>query len=114
MTLLVVTTACVKTVKIMRKYWIYIVGNKYLSSLYTGVTNNLVRRVWEHKCGNVEGFTHKYRCSNLLYFEEYGDINNAIAREKQIKGWRRDKKIELIISMNPDRVDLAADWFVES
>ena len=97
----------------MHKYWVYIVSNKYTSVIYTGVTNDIVRRIWEHKSGTVRGFTSRYKCSQLLYHEEFADINKAIAREKQIKGWKRDKKIELIVSLNPDRQDLAADWFLE-
>ena len=97
----------------MHKYWVYIVGNKYMSTIYTGVTNDIVRRVWEHKNSSVKGFTRHYKCSQLLYYEEFGDINQAIAREKQIKGWIRDKKIALITSLNPERQDLAIDWFSE-
>ena len=97
----------------MNKYWVYIVSNKYMSTIYTGVTNDIVRRVWEHRSGNIRGFTFRYKCGWLLYYEEFGDINQAIAREKQIKGWKRDKKIELIISLNPMRKDLANEWFEE-
>mgnify|MGYP003538148478 FL=1 len=97
----------------MHKYWVYTMGNKYMSVIYTGVTNDIVRRIWEHKYGNIRGFTFKYRCSQLLYFEEFRDVNQAIAREKHIKGWRRDKKLELITSLNPERRDLANDWFEE-
>ena len=85
-----------------------------MSTLYTGVTNDIVRRVWEHKNGEIKGFTQRYRCSHLLYFEDFADVNQAIAREKQIKGWRRDRKIELIMSLNPDRLDLAVDWYREN
>ena len=97
----------------MNKYWVYIVSNKYMSTIYTGVTNDIVRRVWEHRSGNIRGFTSRYKCGWLLYYEEFSDINQAIAREKQIKGWKRDKKIELIISLNPMRKDLAKEWFEE-
>lgn len=97
----------------MNKYWVYIVSNKYMSTIYTGVTNDIVRRVWEHRSGNIRGFTSRYKCGWLLYYEEFSDINQAIAREKQIKGWKRDKKIELIISLNPMRKDLANEWFEE-
>ena len=97
----------------MNKYWVYIVSNKYMSTIYTGVTNDIVRRVWEHRSGNIRGFTSRYNCGWLLYYEEFGDVNQAIAREKQIKGWKRDKKIELIISLNPMRKDLANEWFEE-
>ena len=97
----------------MNKYWVYIVSNKYMSTIYTGVTNDIVRRVWEHRSGNIRGFTSRYKCGWLLYYEEFSDINQAIAREKQIKGWKRDKKMELIISLNPMRKDLANEWFEE-
>ena len=97
----------------MNRYWVYIVSNKYMSTIYTGVTNDIVRRVWEHRSGNIRGFTSRYKCGWLLYYEEFSDINQAIAREKQIKGWKRDKKIELIISLNPMRKDLAKEWFEE-
>ena len=97
----------------MNKYWVYIVSNKYMSTIYTGVANDIVRRVWEHRSGNIRGFTSRYKCGWLLYYEEFSDINQAIAREKQIKGWKRDKKIELIISLNPMRKDLANEWFEE-
>ena len=97
----------------MNKYWVYIVSNKYMSTIYTGVTNDIVRRVWEPRSGNIRGFTSRYKCGWLLYYEEFSDINQAIAREKQIKGWKRDKKIELIISLNPMRKDLANEWFEE-
>ena len=98
----------------MQKYWVYIVCNKYMSALYTGVTNDIVRRIWEHKAGDIKGFTQRYKCTNLLYFEEYADIHQAIAREKQIKGWRRERKIELIVSLNPTREDLATEWYSEN
>jgi putative endonuclease len=75
-------------------------------TLYTGVTNNLERRIYEHKHHLVDGFTKKYRIEKLVYFEETNDINAAISREKQIKGWLRKKKIALIESMNPDWKDL--------
>ena len=97
----------------MNRYWVYIISNKYMSTIYTGVTNDIVRRVWEHRSGNIRGFTSRYKCGWLLYYEEFSDINQAIAREKQIKGWKRDKKIELIISLNPMRKDLANEWFEE-
>jgi putative endonuclease len=76
-------------------------------TLYTGVTNNLERRIYEHKHHLVNGFTKKYRIERLVYFEETNDINAAISREKQIKGWVRKKKIALIESMNPDWKDLS-------
>lgn len=95
----------------MNRYWIYIMGSVSRNTIYVGVTDNLLRRVAEHRNGIYDGFTKKYRCSLLLYFEEYGDIRDAIAREKEIKGWRRIKKETLIIAMNPARNDLAKDWW---
>ncbi len=80
-------------------------------TLYTGVTNDLVRRVYEHTNKLVEGFTKKYNIDKLIYYEEIVDINSAIAREKQIKGWVRKKKIELINSKNSEWKDLSEDWY---
>ncbi len=77
--------------------------------LYTGVTNNVYKRSWQHKEGIGSTFTHKYNCSALIYFEEFQDINKAIAREKQIKNWKRECKLELIKAMNPDLKDLLED-----
>ena len=79
-------------------------------TLYTGVTNNLERRVMEHKQMTVPGFTQKYRITKLVYYEETEDVHSAIAREKQIKGWLREKKIRLIETMNPGWKDLAEGW----
>jgi putative endonuclease len=81
--------------------------NNKSGTLYTGVTNNLERRIYEHKQHLVKGFTHKYNIDKLVYFEETNDINAAISREKQIKGWLRKKKIALIQSMNPGWKDLS-------
>jgi putative endonuclease len=80
-------------------------------TLYVGVTNNLERRISEHKNSLIEGFTKKYKINQLLYYEETNDILAAIEREKQLKGWRRDKKIALIESSNPEWKDLSEDWF---
>ena len=80
-------------------------------TLYTGVTNDLKRRVYEHKSKLVEGFTSKYNINKLVYYDETSDINSAIAREKQIKGWLRRKKIQLIESINPDWKDLSEEWY---
>jgi putative endonuclease len=88
------------------QYFVYIMTNKS-GTLYTGVTNNLERRVYEHKHHLVKGFTNKYNIDKLVYFEETNDINAAISREKQIKGWLRKKKIALIESMNPGWKDLS-------
>jgi len=79
--------------------------------LYTGVTNNLNRRIFEHRNHLIEGYTEKYNITKLVYYDETDDIGAAIAREKQIKGWLRRKKIALIESMNPEWRDLSEDWF---
>jgi putative endonuclease len=92
--------------KQMDKYYIYFMSNKYDSVLYVGVTNNLERRVIEHRTGNSDAFTARYNCSKLVYYEEYSSIDEAIAREKQIKSWNRARKEKLIDSMNPERREL--------
>jgi putative endonuclease len=88
------------------QYFVYIVTNKS-GTLYTGVTNNLERRIYEHQHHLVKGFTNKYNIDKLVYFEETDDIHAAISREKQIKGWLRKKKIALIESLNPGWKDLS-------
>jgi len=88
------------------KYYVYIMTNNS-KTLYVGVTNNIHRRTYEHKCKITKGFTYKYKISKLIYFEEYDEISKAITREKQIKGWLRSKKIELIESINPEWKDLS-------
>ena len=85
------------------KYYTYILSSKNNSTLYIGVTNDLERRLNEHRSGLIPGFTQKYHCEKLVYFEEYSDINQAIEREKQLKHWSRSK---LIDSVNPERKDL--------
>ncbi len=94
-----------------KRYFVYIMTNQYNTVLYTGVTNDIVRRVWEHKTGQGSKFTSKYRTTKLVYYEETADIYVAIAREKQIKGGSRAKKIALIEASNPTWRDLAADWY---
>ena len=83
-------------------------------AIYIGVTNDLERRVAEHKSGIIPGFTQKYNCKKLVYFESFSDIEQAIAREKQLKGWVRRKKDALIDTINPDRNDLADEWNIDS
>ena len=80
-------------------------------TLYTGVTNNLARRVYEHKQKLVPGFTQKYRITKLVYFESSSDVMAAINREKEIKDWRRAKKIALVNTVNPTWEDLSAEWY---
>lgn len=94
----------------MNQYYVYIMTNRS-KTLYTGVTNDLIRRVYEHKNKMVEGFTKKYNISKLVYFEETNDIQSAITREKHIKGWLRSKKITLIESVNPEWNDLSKGWY---
>jgi putative endonuclease len=94
----------------MPDYYVYIVTNRS-HTLYTGVTNDLPRRVHEHKQKLVEGFTQKYNISQLVYYETTSEVRSAIAREKQIKGWLRSKKIALIESMNPKWEDLSEGWY---
>jgi putative endonuclease len=89
--------------------YIYILGS-HTGTLYIGVTSNLYQRVLEHKEGMLEGFTATYGCKRLLYFEFYESIRVAIAREKQLKGWRREKKLNLIRTINPEFKDLAETW----
>jgi putative endonuclease len=93
-----------------KTYFVYILTNES-KMLYTGVTNYLERRVYEHKRKLIPGFTQRYNLFRLVYHEQFGDIRMAIAREKEIKGWTRAKKLSLIRSVNPKWKDLAADWF---
>ena len=94
-----------------KTYYVYILASKRNGTLYIGVTNNLERRVYEHKNNMIKGFTKKYNIHNLVYFEETNNINDALEFEKRIKGWLRKKKIDLIESMNPSWNDLAKDWY---
>lgn len=87
-------------------YYVYIMSSLNNKTLYIGVTNDLERRVKEHKSGLIPGFTKKYNCIKLVYYEEYSDINEAIDREKQIKGWKRIRKEELIDTANKERNEL--------
>ena len=91
-------------------YYVYILSTWNNKVLYTGVTNNLERRLYEHKNGLMEGFTKKYHVHKLVYFDTSADINAAIAREKQIKGWTRAKKVTLIEERNPNWIDLSENW----
>jgi len=93
----------------MKKYYVYIMASQS-KTIYTGVTNDLLRRVQEHKLGKVKGFTSKYHITKLVYFEAGDNINEAIYREKQIKGWLRAKKVALIESINPNWDDMSASW----
>jgi len=94
---------------VQREYHVYIMASER-QTLYTGVTGNLLERVWQHRTKQVPGFTAKYDCTKLVYYEATEDVWAAVARERQIKGWVRRKKVALIRSMNPGFDDLSADW----
>ena len=93
-----------------KEYYVYILSN-YSKMLYIGVTNDLERRVYEHKKKLVKGYTSKYNLHQLVYYEDIDDIGRAIEREKRLKGWKRYKKVKLIESVNPGWKDLAEDWY---
>ena len=92
-----------------KNYCVYIMGS-ISGTLYIGMTSNLYKRIFMHKFHRLEGFTAQYEVDRLLYVESYDDVHKAIAREKQLKGWRRDRKIALFERVNPHWVDLAKDW----
>ena len=94
----------------MKQYWVYILSNEY-GKLYIGVTNDLERRVYEHKAKLVPGYTKTHNITRLVYFEDFVDAYEAIAREKQLKGWLRRKKVSLINAFNPGWKDLAEHNF---
>lgn len=89
-------------------YYVYFLTNKYNKVLYVGITDNLERRIIEHKEGLIKGFTSKYNLEKLVYFEVFNNIDDAIVSEKRIKGWLRIKKIKLIESRNPKWLDLSS------
>ena len=93
--------------------YVYMMSSSSRRALYTGITSRFRHRVFEHKKDLVEGFSSKYKCHRWVYFERFERIVDAIAREKEIKGWRQEKKNKLIESINPSWNDLAADWFTE-
>ena len=95
-----------------QKYWTYIIASR-TGTLYIGMTNNLYVRVMQHKSREIEGFSSQYKCNRLVYWESFDDVLKAINREKQLKGWRREKKIALIEAMNPRWEDLAEKWGAE-
>jgi putative endonuclease len=93
-----------------KSYCVYIMSS-LSGTLYIGMTGNLHKRAFEHKFHRIEGFTDKYEVERLVYWESFDEVQLAINREKQLKGWRRSKKIALIESHNPQWLDLARDWF---
>ena len=88
-------------------YWVYILTNKHCPTLYIGITNNVNRRLYQHRCGDVEGFTRRYRLNRLVWVEHFRNVTDAIACEKKLKGGRRSRKIAVIEQMNPRSVDLS-------
>jgi len=93
-----------------RQYYVYIMANQS-KTLYAGVTGNIKKRIHQHKQKLVDGFTKKYNIDRLVYYEAFDNVNSAIAAEKTIKGWRREKKIELIQTDNPNWRDLSDGWY---
>ena len=94
----------------MKQYYVYIMTNRS-KTLYTGMTNDIKKRVYQHKSKLIEGFTKKYNITRLVYVETFRDVNSAIAREKVIKGWVRKKKLALIEEHNPEWNDLSEGWY---
>lgn len=94
------------------EYFVYIMCSG-TGTLYIGMTNSIYRRTLQHKRGDIEGFSSKYHCDRLVYYESYDDVHKAIGREKQLKGWLRERKIALIESRNPRWADLAEKWGAE-
>ncbi len=93
----------------MKEFWLYMMTNFNRTVIYTGITNNLARRVWEHKNNKGASFTSRYNVSKLVYYERFNDIYDAIAAEKKVKAGSRTKKIKLIKSMNPEWNDLSVE-----
>ena len=97
----------------MKSYYVYILSNKNHTVFYTGMTSNLLQRIYDHKDAQIIGFTKKYNCHNLLWFEEFDDPVTAIEYEKRIKKWSRKIKFDIITRMNPEWKDLAEDILLE-
>ena len=95
------------------QYYVYLLTNDIGTAMYVGVTNDLRRRLWEHRAKLVDGYTKRYNVGKLVYLEMTADARAAIAREKEIKGWRRAKKDALVCTMNPLWRDLSAEWDAE-
>ena len=97
--------------KTIHQYYVYILASNIRGTLYIGITNDLQRRVYEHKMGIKKGFTQKYGVNQLMYFETFQNIEEAITREKNMKKWKRDWKIKLIEEENVKWIDLSKDWY---
>ena len=93
----------------MKRYWVYVMSNKS-RRLYVGIKSDIFKRVWQHKNKTLPGFTARYNFDMLVHYEEFSQVISAIAREKEIKGWRREKKLKLILAENPDWEDLSLEW----
>jgi predicted GIY-YIG superfamily endonuclease len=93
------------------RFYVYIVQSASRRALYIGMTNNLHKRIWQHKTHAFEGFTDHYNAVRLVYWESFDDVRTAIDREKKLKSWRREKKLWLIARFNPTWQDLAAEWY---
>jgi putative endonuclease len=93
------------------RFYVYVIQSSSRRALYIGMTSNLYRRVFQHKTQEFEGFTDSYDTVRLVYWESFDDVHKTIAREKQLKNWRREKKLWLIAGMNPEFRDLAAGWY---
>jgi putative endonuclease len=91
-------------------YWVYILTNKHGTTLYIGITNDIVRRLYQHRYGEVDGFAKRYHLTRLVWIQHFRDVNDAIACEKRLKGWRRSRKNALIERTNPRWLDLSEDW----
>jgi putative endonuclease len=91
-------------------YWVYILTNKQCTTLYIGMTNNLIRRLYQHRYGEADGFTQRYHLNRLVWVEHFRNVNDAIMCEKKLKGWRRSKKVSLIEQTNPRWFDLSDGW----
>ena len=94
-----------------RSYWVYVLTNQPYGTLYVGVTSSLKTRIWQHQSGTVDGFTKRYELKRLVYLEEFRDVSNAIARETELKGWRRARKLALIELDNRMWEDLSKGWY---
>ena len=95
----------------IHQYYVYILASKIRGTLYIGITNDLQRRVYEHKKGTIEGFTKKYKVNQLVYFETFQNVSEAISREKNLKKWKREWKVNLIEKENIKWLDLTIDWY---
>jgi putative endonuclease len=91
-------------------YWVYILTNKHCTTLYIGITSNVARRLYQHRYGEVKGFTKRYHLNRLVWIEHFRNVKDAIACEKKLKGWRRSRKVALIEQTNPRWLDLSDDW----